>query len=522
MSQPTRGADEAPAAPAIGDASGGGALPEVEPPRARRFEFAGPLREHAARGTLINGAFLVGLSSLSLLKGFVIAGFVSRADYGVWGILLVSLGTLLWLKQVGIGDKYVQQDEADQERAFQKAFTLELLFTGGFVVVLAALLPVFALVYGLPELIAPGAVLLVALVAQALQTPLWVFYRRMQFGRQRLLQAIDPVVAFAVSLGLAIAGAGYWALVIGVVAGACAAALATIAFSPFKLRLRYDGGTLRTYASFSWPLFVAAGASVAMAQVAIIAAESDLGLAAVGVLALAATITAFTDRVDQVVTDTLYPAICAVKDRTALLFESFVKSNRLALMWAVPFGTALTLFCADLVTFGIGERWRPAVVVLQVYGLAAALNHVGFNWTAYFRARGETRPIAVASVASLVTFLVVGLPLLFRFGLRGFAAGVAIQGLVHLAVRAFYLQRLFDGFAFMRHAARAFAPTVPAAAVVLAMRALESGERSLAMALAELGLYVAVTAVATWYLESRLLREALGYLTARRAARAGT
>ena len=37
----------------------------------------------------------------------------------------MSLGTLVWLKQVGIGDKYIQQDEGDQERAFQKAFTLE-------------------------------------------------------------------------------------------------------------------------------------------------------------------------------------------------------------------------------------------------------------------------------------------------------------------------------------------------------------------------------------------------------------
>ena len=47
-------------------------------------------------------------------------------EYGVWGILVAALGTLLWLKQVGIGDKYVQQEDDDQELAFQQAFTLEL------------------------------------------------------------------------------------------------------------------------------------------------------------------------------------------------------------------------------------------------------------------------------------------------------------------------------------------------------------------------------------------------------------
>lgn len=488
--------------------------------RARRFGISGSLRAHAARGTLINTAFLVALSSLGLVKGFILAGFVARSDYGIWGILGVSLGTLMWLRQIGVEDKYVQQDDDDQEVAFQKAFTLELIVTGAFVVVLAASLPLFALVYGIPELIAPGLVLIAALVAGVFQTPLWIFYRRMQFARQRSLQAIDPIVGFVVSIALAVAGAGYWALVIGVLAGAWSSAVAALLWSPYRLRLRYDRGTLRRYASFSWPLLVSTGASVMMAQSAIIVAEGHLGLAAIGVIALASTITSFTDRVDELVTGTLYPAICAIKDRTALVYESFVKSNRLALMWAVPFGTALTLFCSDLVTYGIGEKWRPAVTVLQVYGLAAALNHIGFNWDAYFRARGETRPMAVTSIAALVSFTAVGIPLLLLYDLRGFALGVAIQGLVALAFRAYYLQRLFEHFTFLRHAVRGCLPTLPAAAIVLLLRAIETGERTLAMALAELAVYVLITVASTWYFESRLLREAVGYLTARRAAQA--
>ncbi len=255
-----------------------------------------------------------------------------------------------------------------------------------------------------------------------------------------------------------------------------------------------------------------------VAQSAVLVGQAHLGLAAIGVIALAATITSFTDRVDQLVTGTLYPAICAVKDRTALLQETFVKSNRLALMWAVPFGVALTLFCADLVTYGIGERWRPAVVVLQIYGIAAAANHVAFNWDAYFRARGETRPIAVTNVAAMVAFLAVGIPLLLTFGLRGFALGVAFQGLVHLCFRAFYLQRLFLGFGFLKHALRAALPTLPAAAAVLAVRVIEPADRTLGIALGELSLYLVITVVATWWFERDLLREAAGYFVSRSGA----
>jgi O-antigen/teichoic acid export membrane protein len=500
------------AEPALGVSTAGAVVAPPDDPPAD----ATPLRTRVARGTLVNTAFTVALGVLGLVKSFILASLVSRSDYGVWGVLMVTLGTLLWLKQVGIGDKFIQQDELDQEAAFQKAFTLELGFSGLLFVVMAAVIPVIVLIYGLDELILPGIVIAASLVISAFQAPLWVFYRRMQFARQRALAAVDPVVEFVVSIALGVAGAGYWAFVGGLAAGVFAAAAAAVIASPFRLRLRYEPGTLRSYLSFSGPLLIASSASFVMTWSAMIAAKLDLGVAALGVIALTSTIAAFTDSVDQLVTGTLYPAICAVKDQTALLLESFVKSNRLALIWAVPFGVGITLFCADLVHFGIGERWHSAIVVLQVGGIAAAVNHIGFNWTAYFRARGWTRPIAVANLAAMTVFLVVGIPLLVAFGLPGFAAAIALQGLAAFVLRAFYLERLFPGFVFIRHIVRALLPTVPAAALVLLLRLVEPRHRTLGIALSELALYVAVTVASTWLVERSLVREALAALTGRR------
>ncbi len=475
----------------------------------------GSLRVRAARGTLINTAFTVALGGLSLLNSFILAGFVTRRQFGIWGVLMVTLGTLLWLKQMGVGDKYVQQQEEDQELAFQKAFTLELGVTAALIVVMALTVPAIIAIYNLPQLLLPSVVVALTMLVSAFQAPLWIYYRQMRFVRQRALAAVNPLVGFVVSVALAVAGAGYWAFVGGLAAGAFAASAAAVIGSPFRLRLRYEPGTIRSYASFSVPLLIASAASLVMTWAAMLSAKFELGVAAVGVIALASTITSYTESVDQLVTGTLYPAICAVRTQTALLFESFVKSNRLALMWAVPFGTGLTLFAPDLVNFGIGHRWHPAVVVLQVFGLTAALNHVGFNWTAYFRARGETRPIAIANLTAMVVFLVAGIPLLLALGLRGFAIGIALQGVAAVVFRAFFLHRMFDGFDFLRHAARGFLPTVPAAACVLVMRLAEAHRRSLGIALAELGIYLLVTAVATWYLESPLLREAVSLVRKR-------
>jgi len=471
------------------------------------------LRRKAARGTIVNGAFLVALNTLGLARGFLLAGFLSTSDYGVWGVLSVAVAGLFWFKDVGVADKYVQQDESDQELAFQKAFTMEAAMTGIFTVIVALVVPLIALAYGQWKIVAPAEVVLLACPAVVLQTPVWVHYRSMAFAKQRTLQAIDPVLGFVVMVGLAVAGFGYWALVIGTIVGAWAAAAACVAKSPYPIRLRYDRGTLRDYYTFSWPLFLGQGARFLNIQVYLLTGTRVLGLAGVGYVTLASQISNYTNKVDQILASTMYPAVCAVRDRRDLLFESFVKSNRLALLWGIPFGVGVALFAGDLVEFGIGEHWAPAVGIISVFGLLAAVNHFAYNWDDYFRALGDTKPVAVWAWANLATTLVATLPLLLAFGLDGFAVGMAVNTLVSLVVRVHFLLRLFPGFEMLRHAARAVAPTVPAAAAVLIMRQLPmSDHKTLAMALSELATFVAITVVATAALERSLVREVVGYL----------
>jgi O-antigen/teichoic acid export membrane protein len=485
-----------------------------------RFDLKGrSLRAHTARGSLINAAFLGALSSLGFIRGFVLAAFLLASDYGVWGLATTALLIVSAVQQVGIGDRYIQQDDPDQELAFQKAFSLSLLAALGAMGASLLVLPLFVVIYDEPKILIPGLVLTVNYLSIPFQLPIWFHYRRMDFFRQRALQAVDPIVGFIVAVGLAIAGAGYWALFGGAIAGLWGAALAASLNSPYKYRWRYDRGTMRDYWSFSWPLVVAGLGGVLIAQAAFIATDAHLGIAAAGALTLASTVTLFTDRIDGLVTGTLYPAIVAVKEKRDVLYESFVKSNRLALMWAVPFGFGLSLFCRDLVDFLIGEKWAGAIPLLEVFGVVAALGHIGFNWNAYFRAIGDTKPMAVAAAAASITFLVVGIPALLVWDMYGLAAGVAAQMVAHVACRAYYLARLFDGFGILAHASRSILPSVPAVGAVLLARLLESGERTAAIAAGELVLYLAITAVATLLLERPLLREAAGYLSSAAARR---
>lgn len=473
------------------------------------------LRQTAARGTVINAAFNVGLQLIGFFRGWIVAGFLTAAEYGVWGLLVISLGTLLWLAQIGIDDKYIQQDHPDQEKAFQLAFTLQSMLAGVFMLILFAGLPLFALAYDNTDIILPGIVLTLAMPTAALQSPLWIHYRKMDFLRQRRLAMWDPLTSLAVTIVAAVAGLGYWSLVLGTFSGAWIGALIAVRSSPYPLRFHYEKGTLREYATFSTPLLVGSASGVLVAQIPVLVVQRDLGTAAVGAITLAGSISLYTTRVDDIVTQTLYPVIARVKDKPHLLFEAFTKSNRLALMWGIPCGVGIALFTPDIVRFIIGEKWEFAIPVLQITAITAGFNQFGFNWSAFYKAYGNTRPIMTTGIIMVIAVCALAVPLTFIDGVRGYAWGMMGATAVLVLVRCWYLSRLFPDFNIFAHAFRAIWPTAPALLAVVGLRQLFDGSRGGGHFVLEVLVFGAVLAAFTLLSERALLREMIGYLRGR-------
>ena len=472
------------------------------------------LRRRTVRGVVLNALFTGASEGLVLVQGLIVSVLLGPEAIGLYGIVTATAMTIVALKRVGIDEAFVQQSEAGQEREFQRAFSLELVVSAAFSLAIAIAAPVVAIVYGEDELLGLTLAAAYMPIAFALQAPTWIFFRRMDFLRQRLLLAIGPVVTFVVVIALVVADVGVWSLLIGPAVGNAAAAAAAIAVSPYRLELRLERDAARRYFRFSWPIFVSSAAMLVVLQGQLVAFDVWDGITAVGHLTLAYTLTRYADRADHVVASTIYPAICAVGDRVATLEELFDKSNRAAMLWSVPFCAGVVLFAPDLVEFVLGgDEWEPATVLLQGLAIATALQQLGFNWFSFYRARGESRPPAVEAAVMAAAFLALAVPGLALWGATGFVVGRVAVSLAMLAVRGHYVHRLLPGVRLGALAVRGTLPVaVGAAAVMLVRLALWGGERPLWQALCELALFLAVTALATRALERDLLREFMRYL----------
>jgi O-antigen/teichoic acid export membrane protein len=185
-------------------------------------------------------------------------------------------------------------------------------------------------------------------------------------------------------------------------------------------------------------------------------------------------------------------------------------------MWAAPFAVALALFAGDLVHYVLGDHWKQVTGLLVAFGLICGLSQVAFNWDVFLRAVNHTKPLFVAAVLQLAVFVGVAVPAMILLGVAGYAIAFAASTVVQIGIRSWYMRQLFRGFNVVRQMTRAIAPTLPPAALVLLVRAVESGARTAPQVVFELILYWTAAVAATWLFERALVGELLGYLLGRR------
>ena len=477
-----------------------------------RLPFAASeLRSRTIRGVAINAAFLVVVELAVLAQALIVARILGPSEIGLYGIVSITVMTLIALKRVGIDEAYVQQDEEDQEREFQLAFSLELALAAAFALLIVAAAPILVVVYDEPRLLWLTLALTYLPLAFALQAPLWIFFRRMDFLRQRSLQAVVPLVTFLVTVPLAVADVGVWSIVIGAFAGNAASVALALRLSPYRLAIRFDREATRRYFQFSWPVLAVTAAGLIAGQGAVLLFKLDGGLTAAGFLVLAVGLTRYADRGDQVISPTVYPVVCAVRDRVRALEELFTAAVRAAAIWSLGFGTLLVLFSPDLVDFLLGDAWEGATVLLQGLGAASALYSLGYTWIAFARGLGRVRQPAVEALVAVVAFGAVAVPAYLASGRTAYALAICGSSLAILAVRTYYVRRLLPGVDLGALVLRCVWPVAVAAIPPVALRlALWGGERDALQAVAELTLFLATYAALVIASERALLRELRG------------
>ena len=367
----------------------------------------------AVRGSL--WLFLVNLvgKGSQMAVTLVLAAFLTEAGLGLvaLAVALVNIGQVV--QSMGVYD-VVSRTDRDPRRM---AGTLLVLSAGtGVALAVALVLAADGIAHALD---APPVAPLVRLAAVSLPfsavagVQMGLLHRDLDFRRRLLPDAGGAVLGAAVTIALAVTGAGPYSLVIGLLCTAVAQPVLGVAVG---VRVRPVWDVAAAGEALRWIAVVGPGALVAVLLINVdyLAIARVHGPEAVGVYSLAYRIAWVPYILVAVVIGGVVLPLCArmVREGEGL---SFVVGKASTAVLVVTGGLyAVTAALAERVVV-FGARWSEAAVplaLLCLYGLGISLLHV---WYQVLKAAGHARRYLVLELSHLV-LLVGGLLLFTRHG----------------------------------------------------------------------------------------------------------
>jgi O-antigen/teichoic acid export membrane protein len=390
-------------------------------------DAADALNTQVKRGLAWKAVSTVALQGLRLVTAITLAHLLTPHQYGVAGMVLVFASLILVFSDLAFGSALIHREqlsEADRSTVFWTSTGVGLLLT---LVGVAMSWPLAAF-YNEPA-VQPlcAALSLGFVVTAATSTQTALLMRDMNFRTLELRQIASAAVGAVVGITLAARGAGAWAIIAQQLAIAVVSSLMLWVWTPWRPKFTFSMASLRSMAGYSGNILGSRLLFYVNRNIDNILVGRFLGPAALGAYQVGYNLMlAPLNQLASPAQEVLFPALARVQDDPERLGAAWVRAVRLIGAVAVPALAGLAVTAPDFVRGLLGERWAPAIPIIQVLcwvGLLQSLQ--GFN-SAVLRAVDATRVLlrysVIVSVASTIAF-VAGLP----FGVVGVAAAYAIS-----------------------------------------------------------------------------------------------
>jgi O-antigen/teichoic acid export membrane protein len=366
----------------------------------------------------------------------LVARLLTPEDYGLVGMATVYLGFTALLTEFGLGSAIVALRELGDHEIAQLNSVAVLIGAAAMLVSCGVAWPLAAF-FRAPELRVIVIVLSSGFLIDSLRTvPNALLTRELRFKALALLEGAKAIGTLAITIALAAAGAGYWALVAGGVAGSVfwTAAILSRRRHPFA-RPRFS--VLRSSLAFSTQIIIERVSWYAYSNADFLIAGRLMGKAALGNYTTAWTLASLPGEKIMSLFWRVMPAVfSAVKtDLAALRRYVLLMSEGLALA-LFPATVGLALVAPEFIVALLGDQWTGAIVPLRLLCAYATMHMISTVLPHVLIVTNQVRFATKLALAAVLTLP----PAFWLFGRTWGVAGIAAAWLV---VYPFILFALF-------------------------------------------------------------------------------
>jgi O-antigen/teichoic acid export membrane protein len=401
--------------------------------RATDSRFAGAAPDSESLRRLVRSGLGWKLSSQISGQGFrflvaiLLAHLLTPHEYGIAAMAVVFLGIPQIFVDFSLGAALVQREKLtaqDISTVFWTTLVAGMAVTGACVAASPAVAAFFSTPSVGPMFAFAGLSFTISgfgVVQYALLT------RAMDFRSLEIREIVATLAGGVAAVAIAFAGFGPWAIVGQLV---CTYAISTALIwklTPWRPSLCFSRESLRSLGSFGLKMFSARLLSYLTTNADNVLVGRFLGSVALGTYAIGYNVvfSPFT-RMVRPLQQVLFPAFSRLQKEPDRLANAWLRGEALIAAVVVPALLGIAAIAPDFVTVILGARWNAAVPLVQLLGLAGAMQVLqSINWQV-LQAFGEAgkllRISAFSSTLSVASFA-VGL----HWGIVGVAAGYAVS-----------------------------------------------------------------------------------------------
>jgi len=345
---------------------------------------------------------------------------LTPADFGTAAIAVLLLPYLQQITAFGIPRAVVtlrdlSEDQLAQLNTVSFAFGLSLF---GLAVIVAR---PFAAFFNTPRVASLLIVACLTLIPQGLQAvSTGSLSKQMRFRLLSVLAAVNALVSAIITLVLALAGFGYWALVLGNLAGVTVRAALVLGIRPCRLawpRL----SSIREPLRFCWHVVVSLLALNSYQRLDNFTAGKVLGQSALGFYGTAWDFANVPlEKITSLVTTVIPTYLADVQNDRGALRRYLRNLTETVALLTFPATTGLALVAPELVPLAFGHKWDGMIGPLEVLSFYAGFRSIVALLPKFLVAVGNTRYVMWNDLAALVI-----LPIAFYIGSHRGTVGIA-------------------------------------------------------------------------------------------------
>jgi len=361
--------------------------------------------------------------------------------FGVLAFLHSTAGFFCYIADWG-GLKYIIQKRDLKRTDVNTVFTIELL--AGIFLALAWLpgahiiLKVFHKQYLQPYV----WFFTLWIVLERFQLPRAILEKNMKFAKSNTAMFLGVLSGAVMSIVLAARGCGVYSLIFGLLFRSLVSGLVLWFFTPMRPVPVISKPAIRPYLKFGLPLMLTSLFTFYYWNIDYIIVGRVLNEEQLGYYYIAFKFPHYMLTLQALVSTVVYPAFSRTRDDDQLK-RGFSLSTKYSGAISLLPCVAVLVLGGELVRYGLGEKWMPALRPLQVFTCLAAFRMITVHWYDVYLSRGKTGVMPFISASNVIGVSLAAYVGARYFGLMGVALGVAAVniGVILVAVN-FLLKRI--------------------------------------------------------------------------------